>query len=105
LWRRGALFTHRPTLWLFVFAVLGPQLANPLGWTVAEVGRQPWVVYGLMKTADGISRVVSAQEILVSLVLFTSVYAMLFAVFIFLLDQKIRRGPAPEELGSGQHIA
>ena len=53
LWWRGTLFETRWLLWLLVFAVLGPQLANQLGWFAAEVGRQPWIVYGLLRTADG----------------------------------------------------
>src|SRR5262249_2303225 len=55
--RRGSLFERRWMLWLLVLSVLGPQLANQCGWFAAEVGRQPWIVYGLMRTPDGLSAV------------------------------------------------
>lgn len=92
LWR-GRLFTTRWLLWLFVFSVLGPQLANQLGWFAAEVGRQPWIVQGLLRTSDALSKSVTANMILASLIMFALIYILLFALFIFLLDQKIRRGP------------
>lgn len=92
-WWRGALTRWRWLLWVFVFAVLGPQIANQLGWFTAEVGRQPWIVYGLLRTSDGLSKVVTAEHIVASLVMFSIVYALLFAVFVFLLHQKIVHGP------------
>ena len=52
---RGVLFRSRPLLWVMVFAVLLPQAANQLGWAAAEIGRQPWIVTGLMRTADAVS--------------------------------------------------
>ena len=97
LWR-GKLFETRWLLWLFVFAVLGPQLANQLGWMTAELGRQPWIVYGLMRTSDAVSPVVAAGDVWLSIGLFTVVYLMLFAMFLFLLDQKIKHGPLEEDL-------
>jgi cytochrome d ubiquinol oxidase subunit I len=98
LWARGKLFEHRWVLWLMVLAVLGPQLANQLGWFSAEVGRQPWIVYGLLRTADGLSKAVRAEAVLASLVMFTFVYVLLFAVFIYLLNHKIQHGPDPDDL-------
>jgi len=83
----------RGLLRLFVIAVLGPQLANQLGWFTAEVGRQPWIVYGLLRTSDGLSKVVSANQIVASLILFAIIHALLFAVFIYVLHQKIVHGP------------
>jgi cytochrome d ubiquinol oxidase subunit I len=103
LWWRGSLFETRWLLWIYVFAVLGPQAANQLGWFTAEVGRQPWIVYGIMRTADAVSRVVSAGQILASLILFTLVYLLLFVLFIYLLDQKIRHGPLADDLAMGYH--
>ncbi len=94
-WWRGTLFERRGLLWLFVLSVLAPQAANQLGWLVAELGRQPWIVYGLMRTADGVSPRVAPAAIVASLVLFGLVYLLLFALFLFLLDQKIRQGPPP----------
>jgi len=95
---RGRLFQHRWLLWILVLAVLLPQIANQLGWGAAEVGRQPWIVYGLMRTVDGTSDTVDAGSVLISLVLFTLIYIALLLVFIMLLDQKIRKGPLPEDL-------
>ncbi|MGE0268245.1 MAG: cytochrome ubiquinol oxidase subunit I [Candidatus Omnitrophota bacterium] len=92
LWK-GKLFECKPVLWLFVFSVLGPQIANQVGWFTAEVGRQPWIVYGLLRTSDGLSKTVTANMVLSSLIMFTIVYFLLFWLFIFLLDRKIKHGP------------
>lgn len=101
---RGRLVQQRALLWILVLSVLGPQLANQLGWFTAEVGRQPWIVYGLLRTTDGISRNITADVVLTSLILFTIVYAMLFAVFVFLLNEKIKHGPDEEDLNpAGKH--
>jgi cytochrome bd ubiquinol oxidase subunit I len=100
-WRRGFLFRNRWLLWTFVFAVLGPQFANQLGWLSAEVGRQPWIVYGLLRTPDGLSRVVTAGMVLTSLILFSLVYLLLFVLFLFLLDRKIKHGPENLEPETG----
>ena len=103
LWWRGSLFETRWLLWVFVFAVLGPQVANQLGWFTAEVGRQPWIVYGLMRTADAVSPVVTSGQILASLVLFLLIYLALFILFVYLLDQKIRHGPLADDLDVAYH--
>ena len=97
LWWRGKLESSRWMLWVLVFAVLGPQLANQLGWMAAEIGRQPWIVQGLMKTKDAVSPNVSSGQIIFSLILFTTVYLGLFAAFIYLLNDKIQHGPDPED--------
>jgi cytochrome bd ubiquinol oxidase subunit I len=97
-WARGKLFTQRWLLSILVVSVLGPQMANQLGWASAEVGRQPWIVYGLMRTSDSLSKVVSGGEIVTSLILFSLVYALLFAVFLFLLNHKIQHGPDEADL-------
>lgn len=60
------------------------------------MGRQPWIVYGLMKTSDGVSKALTQHNIIFSLVLFTLIYALLFILFLFLLDQKIKHGPEDE---------
>jgi len=93
LWWRGKLFNKRWLLWIFVFSVLLPQIANQAGWFSAEMGRQPWVVYGLLRTSDAFSKSVSANQIIFSLVLFTVVYALLFVLFLYLLNKKIQHGP------------
>lgn len=92
-WWKGELFEKRWLLRLFVFAALLPQIANQVGWFAAEMGRQPWVVYGLLRTSDAFSASVSANQILFSLILFTLVYSLLFVLFIYLLNKKIKLGP------------
>jgi cytochrome d ubiquinol oxidase subunit I len=92
LWWRGKLFNQRWLMILFSFSVLLPQIANQVGWYSAEVGRQPWVVYGLLRTSDGLSENVRAGQVLFSLILFTLIYAILFSLFIYLLNKKIQHG-------------
>lgn len=96
LWYKGKLFNYRWLLWIFVFAALLPQIANQVGWFAAEMGRQPWVVYGLLRTSDAFSQAVSANQIVFSLILFLLVYALLFVLFIYLLNKKIQHGPYHE---------
>jgi cytochrome d ubiquinol oxidase subunit I len=103
----GAFYALRrgtpPPRWLlrlFVVSVLGPQIANQAGWMTAEAGRQPWIVYGLMRTSEGVSRAVSADAVVFSLVLFTLIYTLLFALFLFLLNAKITHGPLAEDLAA-----
>ncbi|MEP6670701.1 MAG: cytochrome ubiquinol oxidase subunit I [Chthoniobacter sp.] len=97
IWKKR-FFRQRWLLQLLVFSVLGPQLANQFGWWSAEVGRQPWIVYGLLRTPVGLSRVVRAETVLISLIMFTLIYALLFAVFIFLMNEKIQHGPDDADL-------
>jgi cytochrome bd ubiquinol oxidase subunit I len=96
--RKGTLHERRWLLWLLVLSVLLPQFANQFGWFAAEVGRQPWLVYGVMRTPEGLSAVVKANAVLSSLILFTLIYFLLFAVFIYLLNDKIQHGPHEDDL-------
>ena len=96
--RKGTLNERRWLLWLLVFSVLLPQFANQLGWFAAEVGRQPWIVYGVMRTPEGLSAVVKANVVIASLVLFSLIYFLLFSVFIYLLNYKIQHGPHEDDL-------
>lgn len=95
LWRKK-LFETRWLLWVFVFAALLPQIANQAGWFAAEMGRQPWVVYGLLRTSEAFSQAVSANQVLFSLILFFFIYLLLFVLFVYLLDKKIKAGPYDE---------
>ncbi len=95
LWR-GKFFQKKWLLWIFVFAVFLPQIANQVGWFAAEMGRQPWVVYGLLRTDEAFSQAVSDNQILFSLILFFLIYALLFTLFINLLHKKIKHGPYEE---------
>jgi len=91
-WRKR-LFTSEWVMRAFVVSVLFPYVANECGWVAAEVGRQPWVVYGLLRTRDAVSRTVPGDQVLVSIVLFSLVYLGLFAVWLFVMNEKIQHGP------------
>jgi cytochrome d ubiquinol oxidase subunit I len=104
-WWRGTLFEKRWMLWIFVFAVLLPELANQLGWFSAELGRQPWVVQGLLRTADAGSPSVPSSSVIASLIGFGIVYALLFALFIYLLNEKIQHGPGEPTVAEQEHKA
>jgi cytochrome d ubiquinol oxidase subunit I len=95
---RGRLEHSRLLLWALVVSVLGPQVANQAGWWAAEVGRQPWIVWKLLRTSEGLSAVVEASQVLASIVMFAVVYLLLFAVFIALLNDKIQHGPDETDL-------
>ena len=104
-WWRGWLFRTDllPTRWLLValvLSVLGPQIANQAGWFTAEIGRQPWIVYNLLKTSQALSKAVRAEEIVASLIMFAFVYTLLFALFIYTLTRKIQHGPDAEEVST-----
>ena len=101
-WWKKTLFDKRWLMWIFAFSVLLPQIGNQAGWFAAEMGRQPWVVYGMLKTSDALSKMVSANQIIFSLILFTLVYIVLFALFLFLLNRKIHHGPV--DYGTAEHI-
>mgnify|MGYP000300672946 CR=1 FL=1 len=95
MWKKK-LFTKKWLLWVFVFTALLPQIANQVGWFSAEMGRQPWVVYGLLRTNEAFSQAVTANQVLFSLILFFAVYALLFLLFVYLLNKKIKHGPYEE---------
>ena len=107
LWR-GKLFETRWLLWIFVVSIPLPYAANQLGWATAEFGRQPWVVYGMLRTSDGLSKSVTAGQTLASIIMFGIIYALLFAVFLYVLNDKIQHGPepvTPPEKTKGQDLA
>lgn len=93
LWRRGTLFTNKWVLRGLVASVFFPQIANQAGWVSAEMGRYPWIVYDLLRISDGLSKSVTANQVLGSLIMFSILYFMLFLVFIYLLNEKIKHGP------------
>ncbi|MBP6126849.1 cytochrome ubiquinol oxidase subunit I [Flavobacterium sp.] len=96
LWWRGKLFETKWLLWIFSFAVILPQIANQVGWFAAEMGRQPWVVYGHLRTNEAFSQEVSSHQIVFSLIMFTVVYALLLVLFIYMVNKKIKHGPYDE---------
>jgi len=99
---RRKLLQSKWTLRLLVISVLFPEIANQLGWYSAEIGRQPWIVHGILKTKDGVSAALSRGQVVFSLVLFAMIYLLLFILFIYLMDKKIRQGP-PENEGTEEY--
>jgi cytochrome d ubiquinol oxidase subunit I len=95
LWRRR-LFESRFVLWLLVLTVFIGEATITAGWWTAEIGRQPWVVYNVLKTIDGVSPVLVALDVALSLGMFLVLYGLLLVLFLYLLNRKIQEGP--EEL-------
>ena len=120
---RGTLFTNRAVLWVFVVSIIGPYVANQLGWVAAEVGRQPWIVHptvirdaageplldaagmiqynlteGLL-TRNGISKVVTGGQVLTSIIMFSLIYLLLGWIWVYVLNDKIQKGPKPVLIG------
>lgn len=93
LLKGDAIFKQKWMLLAMIFSVFLPHLANQLGWMSAEIGRQPWIVYNLLKTKDALSKTVTANEVWFSLILFTLIYILLFVLFVYLLNHKIQAGP------------
>ncbi len=94
-WWRGRLLESPWLLWILVLSVPFPFIANTAGWMTAEIGRQPWVVYGLMRTAEGFSATVSSGNALFSLLGFMGLYTVLSILFVLLVSREIERGPEP----------
>jgi cytochrome d ubiquinol oxidase subunit I len=93
LWRRR-LFDSRWLLWPLMLLTPFPYVANEAGWTATEVGRQPWIVYGLMKTSEAASTNVAAGETIFTILGFAGMYFMLGALFLHLTLREIGTGPA-----------
>jgi len=89
------LYGARWMLWILMLALPFPFIANTAGWMTAEVGRQPWLVYGLMRTAEGYSKTVSAGNGLFTLLGFMGMYMVLGILFLFLVRREIEHGPLP----------
>lgn len=92
LWR-GAIFRARWMLWILMLSAPFPYIANTAGWMTAELGRQPWLVYGLMRTDEGYSKVVSAGNGIFTLLGFMGMYTVLGILFLFLVHREIAQGP------------
>jgi cytochrome d ubiquinol oxidase subunit I len=97
LWRKR-LFTSRWYLWIMMLAFPFPFIANEAGWTVAEVGRQPWIAYGLLRTAQGISPTVAAGETIFTLLGFAGIYLLLGLLWLLLVGRLVLRGPDEESV-------
>lgn len=94
LWR-GRLFKSQWLLWLLILSSPFPYIATTAGWMTTELGRQPWLVYGLLRTAEGASPLVHSGNALFTLLGFLGLYLLLGLLFLFLLSETIRHGPVP----------
>jgi len=94
--RKKKLYSIKPLLWFIMFLVPFPFIANITGWYVAELGRQPYLVYKLLKTVDGISPTVSSGNTLFTLLGFVSLYMLLGLLFLVLVGKTINEGPTPK---------
>ncbi|HEU0124168.1 MAG TPA: cytochrome ubiquinol oxidase subunit I [Bryobacteraceae bacterium] len=93
LLRMKRLFQTKAVLWALLLCFPLPYIANTAGWMTAELGRQPWLIYGLMRTADGYSRHVSSGNTLFTLLGFMGLYTLLSMLFLFLVQRELAKGP------------
>jgi len=93
LLRKGKLFASKPMLWTLMLMLPFPYIANTAGWMTAELGRQPWVIYGLMRTSEGASMHVSSGNAMFTLIGFMGMYTVLSILFLFLVYREIEHGP------------
>ena len=96
LWRRK-LYDSRVMLWALMLCVPLPYIANTAGWMTAELGRQPWLIYGLMRTAQGVSPRVGPGNAWFTLIGFMGLYTVLGILWLFLVYREIEHGPEPDE--------
>jgi cytochrome d ubiquinol oxidase subunit I len=94
LWKRK-IYEWRWVLWLFVGIVVLTETAIIAGWWTKEIGRQPWIVWNLLRTQDAVSPTLTTAQVVTSLVMFVILYSLLFVLFLFLLNGIIQHGPAP----------
>ncbi len=90
---RKDLGKRRWFLWFSVYSIMFPYIANLAGWFTAECGRQPWIVQGVLRTSEGVSRVISRSDVIASLIMFTFMYILMGVLFVYLLNKKIQKGP------------
>ena len=96
LLKLGRLYSSRAMLWILMLSFPFPYIATTAGWMTAEIGRQPWLIYGLMRTADGTSARVSAGSGMFTLLGFMGLYGVLAMLFLFLVWREVERGPVSE---------
>jgi cytochrome d ubiquinol oxidase subunit I len=99
LWR-GHLYRSRWALWALLLSFPLPYIANTAGWMTAELGRQPWLIYGIMRTSEGYSSTVSASNGLFTLLGFMGLYLLMGILFTVLIYREISRGPEPEAIAA-----
>ena len=96
--KRKKLLESKKLLRLLVIAIPLPVIACQLGWMAAEIGRQPWIVYGLLKTKDAFSTTVPAGQIWFTFILFSVIYLLMTILYVYLISREIKKGLAPEEV-------
>jgi cytochrome d ubiquinol oxidase subunit I len=90
----GRLFASKPMLWFLMLCAPFPYIATTAGWMTTELGRQPWLVYGLLRTDEGTSPLVHSGNVLFTLLGFWGLYLLLGLLFVLILMEIVRRGPA-----------
>jgi len=95
LWRRR-LFESRWMLWILMLAMPFPFIANIAGWLTTELGRQPWLVYGLMRTSEGVSPNISSGNVLFTLIGFAGMYLIMGLLYILIMVREVAHGPEAE---------
>ena len=96
LWRRK-LYDSRWMLWVLMLSIPFPFIANTAGWFTAELGRQPWIAYGLLRTEDGVSPLVSSGSVLFTIMGFAGIYTLMGLLYIVLMVREVAHGPESEE--------
>jgi cytochrome d ubiquinol oxidase subunit I len=94
VWKQR-IWRTRWVLWIFVFSIFLTELATLSGWWTAEFGRQPWIVWNLLRTVNAVSPNLNGVQVAASVLMFVVLYALLFVLFIYLLNEKIQHGPEP----------
>ncbi len=98
LYWKKKLASSKWCLFALIISVIFPQIANQVGWMTAEIGRQPWVVWKLLRTFHGVSTTINAGQVLWSIIMFIVVYLLLLVLFLFLLNHKIKQGPEDAQI-------
>ena len=101
--RGGCLYASRGLLWSLMLLLPFPYIANTAGWLTAELGRQPWLVHGVMRTSEGSSPSVSAGNALFTLIGFMGMYTVLSILFLILVYREIERGPDGAGAAGARH--
>lgn len=99
---RNRLHRTRPLLWVLMLAFPFPYIANTAGWMTAELGRQPWLVYGLFRTSQGYSKAVGSGEALFTLIGFTGAYFLLGLLYVFMFAREVLHGAS--DVGEHKHL-
>src|SRR5271170_2400258 len=101
---RSRLRSSTWLLWVLTLAFPFPYIANTLGWMTAELGRQPWLIYGVFRTRDGFSKVVSNGNVIFTSIGFVGLYFVLGLLFLFLVGREISHGPE-KDVANGEEPA